>query len=109
MHFILFYLSRYRSLPTLETIMTAFGIQKVNGIAFEKLAAFLKDLGGHQESDTLHNLLEALALEQNLEKNEGSKVTEKIPPLSEEELLQKPFYTGEFCPQEGSCEIPVPK
>ena len=60
----------FRSLPTLETAMIAFGIQKVYGKAFEKLAAFLQDLGGRQESDTLQNLLEALASEQNLKKNE---------------------------------------
>ena len=54
----------FRSLPTLETTMMAFGIQKVYGKAFEKLAAFLKDLGGGlqvERSDTLQNLLEALA------------------------------------------------
>ena len=53
--------------------MAAFGIQKVYGKSFEKLAAFLQDLGGRQENDTLQNLLEALASEQNLKKNEGSR------------------------------------
>ena len=53
--------------------MAAFGIQKVYGKSFEKLAAFLQDLGGRQENDTLQNLLEALASEQNLRKNEGSR------------------------------------
>ena len=65
-----YFLPLFRSLPTLETAMIAFGIQKVYGKAFEKLAAFLQDLGGRQESDTLQNLLEALASEQNLKKNE---------------------------------------
>ena len=88
-----------RSLPTLETAMNAFGIKSVYGNAFEKLKAFLEDLEGREESDTLSELLQALT--QDLKNNMGtsyessSSIKKQNVPLSEEDLLKKPFYTVE--------------
>ena len=79
--------------------MNAFGIKSVYGNAFEKLKAFLEDLEGREESDTLSELLQALT--QDLENNMGtsyessSSVKKQNVPLSEEDLLKKPFYTVE--------------
>ena len=48
--FMLYYprqdLADCRSLPTLPTVMSALGIETIYGKSFEKLAEFLKDLGG---------------------------------------------------------------
>ena len=93
--FILYYpradLADCRSLPTLDTAMKAFGIKSVYGQAFDKLKAFLQDIDGREESDTLYELLQALAkdlqLDQTLEENRTV--------LSEEDLLNAPFYTVE--------------
>ena len=93
-----------RSLPTLETAMQGFGIKSVYGNAFEKLKAFLEDLEGREESDALLELLSVLT--QNIENNESSETklneksiinsnNEQNVPLSEEDLLKKPFYTVE--------------
>ena len=94
-----------RSLPTLETAMQGFGIKSVYGNAFEKLKAFLEDLEGREESDALHELLSVLT--QNIENNDSSETkldeksiinnsnNEQNVPLSEEDLLKKPFYTVE--------------
>ena len=79
--------------------MNAFGIKSIYGNAFEKLKAFLEDLEGREESDTLSELLQALT--QDLENNMGtsyessSSVKKQNVPLSEEDLLKKPFYTVE--------------
>ena len=79
--------------------MNAFGIKSVYGNAFEKLRAFLEDLEGREESDTLSELLQALT--QDLENNMGtsyessSSIKKQNVPLSEEDLLKKPFYTVE--------------
>ena len=97
--FILYYprsaLADCRSLPTLETTMKAFGIQKVQGQAFDKLRAFMEDLGsfqgGQPESDTLQELLTVLMRESNKDKTPKPS----SPILSEEDLLNKPFYTVE--------------
>ena len=95
--FILYYprsaLADCRSLPTLETTMKAFGIQKVQGQAFEKLRAFMQDLGSltSQSGDTLQELLQVLMREVKGKQIEPKKT--KI--LSEEDLLNKPFYTVE--------------
>ena len=47
--FMLYYprqqLADCRSLPTLQSVMSAFGIESIYGQSFNKLAAFLKDLG----------------------------------------------------------------
>ena len=91
-----------RSLATLETAMGAFGIKSVFGNAFEKLKAFMEDLEGREESDALDELLRVLT--QDLEQSENSSEklvvdkndnNEKNVPLSEEDLLKKPFYTVE--------------
>ena len=48
--FMLYYprqqLADCRSLPTLSTVMSALGIESIYGKSFDKLAVFLKDLGG---------------------------------------------------------------
>ena len=48
--FMLYYprqkLADCRSLPGLQTVLSALGIKSLYGKSFEKLAAFLKDLGG---------------------------------------------------------------
>ena len=101
--FILYYprsaLADCRSLPTLETTMKAFGIQKVQGQAFDKLRAFMEDLGsfqgGQPESDTLQELLTVLMRESSIKTPKPSS-----PILSEEDLLNKPFYTVEEPPIE---------
>ena len=40
-----------RSLPTLTTVTEAFGIQEVYGESFQKLALFMKDIGGGETMD----------------------------------------------------------
>lgn len=92
--FILYYprtpLADCRSLPSLKTVMKAFGIEAVYGQAFEKLQAFLQDIDGREESDTLQDLLQALAQELKIPIQEKEQ---RI--LSEDDLLDKPFYTVE--------------
>ena len=79
--------------------MNAFGIKSVYGNAFEKLKAFLEDLEGREESDTLSELLQALTqdLENNMDTSyeSSTSVNKQNVPLSEEDLLKKPFYTVE--------------
>ena len=101
--FILYYprskLADCRSLPTLKTAMTAFGIENVFGEAFDKLEDFLKDLEGREDSDTLQDLLKALVRDLDLQSHDANndRLRDKPEnlPLSEEDLLNKPFYTVE--------------
>lgn len=50
--FVLYYprrpLADCRSLPTLQTLLWAFGIQELQGESFRKLELFLKDIGGSE-------------------------------------------------------------
>ena len=77
--------------------MHAFGIKSVYGNAFDKLKAFLEDLEGREESDALSELLRALTqdLEFSSENNKNVNIEKQKVPLSEEDLLKKPFYTVE--------------
>ena len=43
-----------RSLPTLSNVMSALGIESIYGKSFDKLAVFLKDLGGISNDGTLN-------------------------------------------------------
>lgn len=86
-----------RSLPTLQSLMKAFGIDSIFGKSFEKLAVFLKDIDGSQDSNgaSLEDLLNILASET------GSDLSHALTtdpngfarPITEEDLLNKPFYT----------------
>jgi hypothetical protein len=69
-------------------------------MAFEKLVAFMKDLGNeatNASDNSLQELLHVLALENNSSNEKGpisgSNEEEEEKPLSEEDLLKKPFYT----------------
>ena len=57
--FMLYYprqeLADCRSLPTLSTVMSALGIESIHGKSFDKLAVFLKDLGGISSDGKLSN------------------------------------------------------
>ena len=54
--FMLYYprqeLADCRSLPSLSTFMSVLGIESLYGNSFEKLASFLKDLGGTSSDGT---------------------------------------------------------
>ena len=55
--FMLYYprqkLADCRSLPSLPTVMASLGIESLHGKSFEKLATFLKDLGGSSSDGKL--------------------------------------------------------
>lgn len=99
--FILYYprssLADCRSLPALHTLTNALGIQEIYGQSFQRLVEFMKDIGGEGTSDnqaSLSNLLHSLGEET------GNLVPSIFPrpvssPLTEEDILAKPFYTVE--------------
>eukprot|EP00096_Caligus_rogercresseyi_P004519 TRINITY_DN18822_c0_g1_i1.p1 TRINITY_DN18822_c0_g1~~TRINITY_DN18822_c0_g1_i1.p1 ORF type:complete len:229 (-),score=28.42 TRINITY_DN18822_c0_g1_i1:1254-1940(-) len=106
MEFILYYprapLADCRSLPTLETIMSALKIESIYGTAFEKLVAFMKDIGskGPLGDDHLTDLIDALYRETGLYKPAAQRSPpQEVVILSEEDLLKKPFYTVAKAPQ----------
>ena len=97
--FILYYprsaLADCRSLPALHTLTGALGIQEIYGQSFQRLVEFMKDIGGEGSSttqDSLSNLLNSLA-------EETGHLVPSLPPrpsagpLTEEDILAKPFYT----------------
>jgi len=103
--FVLYYprssLADCRSLPALKTVTNALGIQDIYGHSFEKLVEFMKDIGdagsgaiGGKSAgkSTLSELLNILA-------DETGYTLPALPerrssaPLSEEDLLNLPFYT----------------
>lgn len=49
-----------RSLPTLDTLMKAFGIEEIYGNSFEKLVLFLKDIEGSEGSNDCYDLMKAI-------------------------------------------------
>ncbi len=115
--FILYYprspLADCRSLPTLETAMKAFGIDAIYGSAFEKLVAFMKDIDGKADGDTLQELLKTLASETSSSAsdlgNSMMRATTSSPAvLSEKDLLNMPFYTVDAMasqPQNGLDDV----
>ena len=100
--FILYYpraaLADCRSLPALHTLTEAIGIKDIYGHSFEKLAFFMKDIGdatmgGAQGSESsLTSLLSSLASETGYSLPSLPQ-RPSLAPLTEEELLAKPFYT----------------
>jgi len=100
--FVLYYprtaLADCRSLPALHTLTQALGIQHIYGHSFEKLAIFMKDIGdptmgGSQSTESsLTSLLSSLASDTGYSLPSISK-RPSLAPLTEEELLAKPFYT----------------
>ena len=100
--FILYYpraaLADCRSLPALHTLTEAIGIEDIYGHSFEKLAFFMKDIGdatmgGAQGSESsLTSLLSSLASETGYSLPSLPQ-RPSLAPLTEEELLAKPFYT----------------
>ena len=101
--FVLYYpraaLADCRSLPALHTLTEALGIKDIYGHSFEKLALFMKDIGdatmgasSPTGESSLSSLLQSLA-------RETGYTVPSLPhrpstaPLTEEELLAKPFYT----------------
>ena len=58
--FMLYYprqkLADCRSLPGLQTVLSALGIKSLYGKSFEKLATFLKDLGGTSNDGRSDNI-----------------------------------------------------
>ncbi len=109
--FILYYprrqLADCRSLPAPATLMSALGVNEIYGQSFQKLASFLGDIGGKggggggNSEASLTDLLNILASETGNElflqagggRSHLGPVVEK--PLTEEDLLNKPFYTVE--------------
>jgi len=97
--FVLYYprssLADCRSLPALHTLTNALGIHEMYGSSFQHLVEFMKDIGGEGSPDhlsSLSNLLSSLAEET------GYDVPSLPPrpssgPLTEEDILAKPFYT----------------
>ena len=100
--FVLYYpraaLADCRSLPALHTLTQAIGIQDIYGHSFEKLAVFMKDIGDatmggvQASSSSLSDLLSSLALETGYSLPSVPQ-RPSTAPLTEEELLSKPFYT----------------
>lgn len=103
--FVLYYpraaLADCRSLPALHTLTQALGITEIYGHSFEKLAYFMKDIGdatvgggGAQASESsLSSLLDSLTRETGYSLPAIPKNRPSSAPLTEEELLLKPFYT----------------
>ena len=123
--FILYYprssLADCRSLPALNTVTSALGIDDVYGQSFQRLVEFMKDIGGADivsnnaavAESTLENLLNSLAAETGAgqhdyhvpSKSSLSSSSRRIRPppllssaasagpLTEADILAKPFYT----------------
>ena len=101
--FVLYYpraaLADCRSLPALHTLTEAIGIQDIYGHSFEKLVDFMKDIGSRDSNAAAHNgesslssLLTSLASETGYEMPSIPKRPSSAP-LTEEELLNLPFYS----------------
>ena len=102
--FVLYYpradLADCRSLPALHSLTRALGIEDIYGHSFEKLVDFMKDIGALDSGDinsdggqsSLQSLLSSLAAE-------TGHTLPSIPkrpsaaPLTEQELLNLPFYS----------------
>ena len=102
--FVLYYprasLADCRSLPALHTLTQALGIRDIYGQSFDKLAEFMKDIGSapSQQSvssdNSLTNLLNSLAQETGYSMP-SLPSRPSSAPLTEEELLNLPFYSVE--------------
>lgn len=99
--FIIYYprqqLADCRSLPALQTVMNALGIESIYGQAFKKLVDFMKDIdggktNGSKDSDTLQELIAVLA-EETGRHFPSISLAQSQPPLTEEEILKRPFYS----------------
>jgi len=107
--FVLYYprssLADCRSLPALHTLTQALGIHQIYGHSFEKLVDFMKDIGslaatndkaetGADSSDSsLKSLLKILAEETGQSLMPRIQKRPSVAPLTEEELLNLPFYS----------------
>jgi len=102
--FVLYYprssLADCRSLPALHSLTSALGIHDIYGHSFEKLVQFMKDIGspsqtsGHGSGDdsSLTDLLSILAQETGYSMP-SIPTRPSSAPLTEEELLNLPFYS----------------
>ena len=117
--FVLYYprtqLADCRSLPALHTFTRALGIRDIYGHSFEKLVDFMKDIGSREPGgggggggggDSLTSLLQSLALETGytLPTVPAPPSAALAAPLTEEELLNLPFYAVES--QEPELRLP---
>ena len=101
--FMLYYprqqLADCRSLPSVDTLLSALGIESFHGQAFGKLLAFMKAIGRTDidGEKTLTELLTILDMEtgQKMLSNDQKTEVRLDVPISEEDLLKKPFYTVE--------------
>jgi len=103
MGFITYYprapLADCRSLPTLTTALAALGVRRVRGQAIEHLERFLRDIDVDRGEETFRELLSALAEETGrrefslLASISPSRSPQLPRPLTEEDLLSRPFYT----------------
>ena len=97
--FVLYYprsaLADCRSLPALHSLTQALGIQNIYGHSFEKLVDFMKDIGGREDgqSSSLSSLLSSLTLETGGYELPAISRRPSSAPLTEEELLNLPFYS----------------
>jgi len=98
--FVLYYprtqLADCRSLPALNTLTSALGIQDFYGESFKRLVEFMKDIGDDPSaasSSSLASLLESLTRETGYHLPSLPARRPSQAPLTEEELLKKPFYT----------------
>ena len=115
MGFVLYYprrkLADCRSLPDPGSTLAALGIESFHGTAFPKLMTFLRGIGRTDVDGqkALAELLTSLTAETKLLSTPVSavksvKMTIEQLPLSEEDLLKKPFYTVEEEPSVPSAE-----
>ena len=115
MGFVLYYprrkLADCRSLPAPDSTLAALGIESFHGTAFPKLMTFLRGIGRTDVDGqkALAELLTSLTAETKLLSTPVSavksvKMTIEQLPLSEEDLLKKPFYTVEEEPSVPSAE-----
>jgi len=101
--FILYYpktqLADCRSLTDLNTLTSALGIGDFYGNSFERLVEFMKDIGDETNAgldgsqNSLASLLDSLARETGHRLPSLPKRRPSSAPLTEAELLKKPFYT----------------
>ena len=97
--FVLYYprssLADCRSLPALHSLTRALGIHSIYGDSFEKLVDFMKDIGGREDgqSSSLSSLLSSLTLETGGYELPAISRRPSSAPLTEEELLNLPFYS----------------
>ena len=98
--FILYYprapLADCRSLPALNTLTGALGVEKVYGQSFQRLVEFMTDIGGDNSSggqSSLSNLLNSLSAETGYHVPSLPPRPGPVGPITEEDILAKPFYT----------------